>query len=105
MRAGPPRAAPCSSMRAGTPAARVGSLTPSPSAKFTSQYSAAKAIPRSLCPAETRLIGARGRPQVSQDLHVFRAVIVAPAEMPVAGPQAHLAVLDLVPAGDDVDAE
>src|SRR5262249_16437113 len=44
-------------------------------------------------------------PQLLHDAHEFGAVIVAFAEMIVARPQPHLAIFDLVPARDDVDAE
>ena len=44
-------------------------------------------------------------PQLAQDGDVFGAVVVALGEVLLARPQAHLLVLHLGPAGDDVDAE
>jgi hypothetical protein len=50
-------------------------------------------------------IAVSGRPQILHHPDIFGAVVVAFAKMIVAGPQPHLAVFDLVPTGDDVDAK
>ena len=44
-------------------------------------------------------------PQPTQDLDIFRGIAVAISEIGVAGPQPHLRVLKLVPAGHDVHDE
>ncbi len=44
-------------------------------------------------------------PEVAQHGDIFGEIVVAPGEIVVAGPQAHLLILRLLPAGHQVDAE